>query len=89
MIGLKIMLEHGHYLGLVMEAGEAIRVCNLWSGPNPPPKFGSHNVKCPPGSPTWSVENSKIIGMHTFGLEELQGQMPAQGFKPWAGRSGL
>ena len=94
MIGLKIMLKHGHFISLGLEPAEALKAISMWSALNESGKgakmLGSHNVKCPPNSPTWSVECSEIVGMHTFSLDDVQGQMPMQGgYKSQFGRSGI
>lgn len=89
MIGLRIQQAHGHYLQLVMDAGEAFRVINDFAAKKLPDRIGSHNVRCLPPSPQWACDTASVLGMHTCVIEQA-GQMPAQGgYQTQFGRSGL
>lgn len=101
-VGIKFLLEFGHYFAVMMYEEEAKKIIQLW---NPDVGAGSGgniaNTDCPAsfqlnGGITWSIRKNRIVGIHTFDAKLLQnapqqggvGTLPMPGnFRP--GASGL
>lgn len=90
LVGLKILLQGGHFLQIVVEESEIPKIMDVVA--RGVGVFSSLNVKSMAGVPAWLISAQHVVGLHQveIKLDGVPGQQPIlqQQYKPWAGRSG-
>lgn len=90
LVGVKILLEHGHFMAWAMREPQARQLVTLWSSGQLAIKGHTtidHNQFPAETGEPWAVRLDQIIGIHFFDLQAMvqaqqQGQAPPQK-GPW------
>ena len=71
-VGVKILLEHMHFLQFLTTEVEARSLIASWAAGKLKPILSHADVKAPVGVPTadWAVQTSAIRAIHTVPLEQ-------------------
>ena len=89
MIGLRFLLNYGHFLQIAISEQEAKQIMQGWSAGTLRPIL--QGTSPPSGiipGVAWSIRTECIVAIHTFDLELLEQQRPQAGVLPWP-RSGM
>lgn len=90
LVGLKFLLEDGHYLALALKQAEATEILKGWrDGLLKPIIGGTSENSSPFESCAWAIKTDKIKGIHTFNLASLARPDVGMGLAPPGHGSGL
>lgn len=95
-VGVKFLLEYGHFLMVGLHSNEVERVISLWEQPKTFEERYIYSGTCQTSGARFSLDLAKVSGLHSFDMQALLEQqkqqgnppsVPMQGRYPFFGRS--
>lgn len=76
-VGLRFLLESGHFINVAVTEDEAVKTINNWKEGKLPEVIAHTRVPSPQGSLSWSVRTKAIVAIHTVDLSQMMQGIPA------------